>query len=105
MHPGTQNPLPNPLPTRRRNRTDEQQFLALVRRIEDLLDLPVPLGDLIEDARAWELGVDELAADNDEVMTYVHQLEESHDAETPESTSGEHIAAEFERYLRRRENS
>ena len=63
------------------------------------------LGDLVEEARAWEIGVDELAADNDEVMTYVHQLEESHDAETPESTSGEHIAAEFERYLRRRENS
>ncbi len=30
--------------------------LALVRRVEDLLDMPVPLGELVEDSRAWELG-------------------------------------------------
>ena len=41
--------------------------LALVRRIEDILDIPVPLGDLVEEARAWEIGVDELAAEDDEV--------------------------------------
>lgn len=76
--------------------------LALVRRIEDLLDMPVPLGDLVEDARAWEVGVDELASDDDEVAEYVKQLEEARDtADLPEA-SGEAIAREFERYLRRR---
>ncbi len=45
--------------------------LALVRRIEDILDIPVPLGDLVDEARAWETGVDELAADDDEVAEYV----------------------------------
>ena len=76
--------------------------LALVRRVEDLLDVPVPLGDLVEDARAWELGVDELAADDDEVADYVRQLEEARDTTDLPEASGEAIAREFERYLRRR---
>jgi proteasome assembly chaperone (PAC2) family protein len=76
--------------------------LALLRRVEDLLDIPVPLGDLPEQARAWERGVDELAREDGEVAEYVRQLEER-EAETdlPEA-SGEAIAKEFERYLRRR---
>ena len=76
--------------------------LALLRRVEDLLDIPVPLGDLPEQARAWERGVDELAREDGEVADYVRQLEER-EAETdlPEA-SGEAIAKEFERYLRRR---
>jgi len=77
--------------------------LALLRRVEDLLDLPVPLGDLVEDSRAWERGVDELAADDEEVAAYVRALEEALEtAELPEA-SGEAIAREFERYLRRRD--
>jgi hypothetical protein len=76
--------------------------LALIRRIEDILDVPVPLGDLVEEARAWEIGVDELAAEDDEVADYVKQLEEARDATDLPEASGEAIAREFERYLRRR---
>jgi predicted ATP-grasp superfamily ATP-dependent carboligase len=76
--------------------------LALVRRIEDILDIPVPLGDLVEEARAWEIGVDELAAEDEEVAEYVKQLEEARDAADLPEASGEAIAREFERYLRRR---
>ena len=76
--------------------------LALVRRIEDILDIPVPLGDLVEEARAWETGVDELAAEDEEVAEYVRQLEEVRDAAGLPEASGEAIAREFERYLRRR---
>ena len=76
--------------------------LALLSRIEDLLDVPVPLGDLAEEARAWQIGVDELAAEDDEIAAYVRTLEEAVDtAELPEA-SGDAIAREFERYLRRR---
>ena len=38
---------------------------------------PIPLGDLPEDARAWERGVDELAAEDAEVADYVRSLEEA----------------------------
>lgn len=78
--------------------------LALLTRVEDLLDVPIPLGDLPEDARAWQLGVDELASEDSEVAEYVRALEDAQDtAELPEAT-GEAIAQEFERYLRRRGN-
>ena len=46
--------------------------------------------------------MDELAAEDEEIAEYVRQLEEAKDtAELPEA-SGEAIAREFERYLRRR---
>jgi hypothetical protein len=76
--------------------------LALLSRIEEMLEVPVPLGDLPEDAQAWEHGVDELAAEDSEIAEYVRHLEEAKDtADLPEAT-GEAIAREFERYLRRR---
>ncbi|WP_069466874.1 PAC2 family protein, partial [Actinacidiphila rubida] len=77
--------------------------LALLNRLEDLLDLRIPQGELPEDARAWQVGVDQLAAEDSEVAEYVQTLEEARDtAELPEA-SGEAIAKEFERYLRRRD--
>ena len=57
-----------------------------------------------EDAHAWERGVDELAESDTEVAEYVQRLEEAQDtADLPEA-SGEAIAQEFERYLRRRDD-
>ncbi|KAB7834451.1 PAC2 family protein [Streptomyces mobaraensis] len=77
--------------------------LALLNRLEDLIDLRIPQGDLPEDARAWQLGVDQLAAEDSEVAEYVQSLEQARDtADLPEA-SGEAIAREFERYLRRRD--
>jgi predicted ATP-grasp superfamily ATP-dependent carboligase len=78
--------------------------LALLRRVEEILDAPVPLGELPEDARAWEHVVDELAEEDSEIAEYVRQLEDAKDtADLPEA-SGEAIAREFERYLRRRDD-
>ena len=78
--------------------------LALLRGVEDLLDVPLPLADLSEKARAWERGVDELAQQDTEVADYVRTLEESQDATDLPEASGDAIAREFERYLRRRGN-
>jgi proteasome assembly chaperone (PAC2) family protein len=77
--------------------------LALLGQLEDLLEVSIPLDDLAEEARAWERGVDELAEEDEEIADYVRALEETRDtAELPEA-SGEAIAREFERYLKRRE--
>ena len=79
--------------------------LALLRGVEDILDAPLPLADLPEEARAWERGVDELAQQDSEVAEYVRTLEEAKDAmELPEA-SGDAIAREFERYFRRQGRS
>jgi proteasome assembly chaperone (PAC2) family protein len=77
--------------------------LALLGQLEDLLEISIPVGDLAEESRAWERGVDELAGEDEEIGDYVRALEETRDtAELPEA-SGEAIAREFERYLKRRE--
>ena len=77
--------------------------LALLARVEEVLGITIPLGDLPEDAKAWERGVDELASEDEEIADYVRSLEETRDtAELPEA-SGEAIAREFERYLKRRQ--
>ncbi|GAB7006719.1 filament polymerization regulator ParJ [Nocardioides sp. AN3] len=77
--------------------------LALVARLEELLGISIPLDDLPEDARAWERGVNELAEEDEDVAEYVRALEETRDtADLPEA-SGEAIAREFERYLKRRQ--
>jgi predicted ATP-grasp superfamily ATP-dependent carboligase len=76
--------------------------LALLRHVEDVLDISLPLADLPAEARAWERGVDELAEQDAEVAEYVRTLEEAKDATDLPEASGDAIAREFERYLRRR---
>jgi proteasome assembly chaperone (PAC2) family protein len=79
--------------------------LALLGHLEDLLEVPVPLGDLAEEARAWERGVDELAEEDEDVAEYVKALEEARDTTDLPEASGEAIAREFERYLKRRDDT
>jgi hypothetical protein len=76
--------------------------LALLRAVEDVLDVSLPQAELPEEARAWERGVDELAQQDSDVAEYVRTLEEAKDATDLPEASGDAIAREFERYLRRR---
>lgn len=83
--------------------------VALLHRIEESLDVEVPLGVLPEKAEEWERTVSEMADADDEVREYVRQLEEQASESDDEEartelreTSGDSIAADFERYLRRR---
>jgi hypothetical protein len=76
--------------------------LALITRIEDLTNIDLPSGDLPEEARAWQVGVDEMAQEDDEIAEYITRLEENVDATDLPEASGEAIAREFERYLKRR---
>lgn len=80
--------------------------LALLHSVEEVLDLPVPLGELPQQADEWQKLVDEMAAEDDEVSDYIRNLEERDDEidrSALTATSGEAIAREFERYLRRRD--
>ncbi|MGQ0573286.1 MAG: PAC2 family protein [Pseudonocardia sp.] len=81
--------------------------VALLHRVEEVLDVEVPLGALPEQAEEWERTVSEMAEADEEVRDYVRQLEEQAEenaatAEQLKTTSGDAIAADFERYLRRR---
>ena len=75
--------------------------LALITSLEDLLEIAIPLGSLQSDSDEWEKSVDQLAAEDADVAEYVKALEESKDAAELPGISGDIIAREFERYLRR----
>ncbi len=80
--------------------------IALLHRVEEVLDIEVPLGELPAQAEDWESAVDEMTAGDEEVTDYVRSLEERGDAvdinEVMSKIDGDAIAAEFEKYLRRR---
>jgi proteasome assembly chaperone (PAC2) family protein len=78
---------------------------ALLHRVEDVLDLPVPMADLAEESAAWEERVRSAADQDAELGEYVRELEERVGDAGIEQLTGDEIAQEFEKYLRRRGGS
>ena len=77
--------------------------LAMIQKLEDLAEVVVPRGDLVEESTAWEDGINALAEDDEDMATYIAQLERARDTVDSPEASGEAIAEEFERYLRKRD--
>ena len=91
-----------PVPHYASNSPSPKVSLSLLHGLEDLLTIAIPQDDLALAAEAWELEINNLANEDSDVADYVKALEKSKDeADIPE-ISGEMIAKEFERYLRRR---
>jgi len=83
---------PNPLATR-----------ALLDRLGHLLGTAFELGELDELSQAWQTRVDEVVSQDDDVRSYVGQLEERYDTEDEtDIPSGEGLADEVEQFLRDR---
>ena len=76
--------------------------VALLQRVEEALEVSVPLGGLPEQAEEWVKTVDEMAQEDSEVVEYVRSLEERATESDLSQASGDQIAREFERYLKRR---
>ena len=79
--------------------------LALIEELGDFFEITLPVGDLPEAAKAWEIAVTQLAEEDAEISEYVKQLEADKDDSDLEETTGEDIAKEFERFLRRQGDS
>ena len=79
--------------------------LALLHRVEEVLDLPVPMADLAEEAAEWEQRVRAAAEQDAELGEYVRELEERVGDAGIQPLTGDEIAQEFEKYLRRRGGS
>ena len=79
--------------------------LALVNALEDFLEIDIPQGELPDSSLEWEKDVNDLAEEDAEVAEYVKALEESKDASDLPDVSGESIARELERFLRRQSGS
>ena len=76
--------------------------LALLEALDEASGVALPHDALRDLSEAWQRGADELMHDQD-LREYVESLEESRDADELPHTSGDAIAKEFERYLRRRD--
>lgn len=75
---------------------------ALLQTVEDVVGFALPHGDLRDLSTAWQRGAQELAEQDEEIADYVAALEaDSDETDLPEA-SGDAIARDFERYLRRR---
>jgi proteasome assembly chaperone (PAC2) family protein len=85
------------------NAPSPKATLALINTLEEFLNIKIPLSDLPDKSDAWEHEVNDLAADDSEIADYVKALEESKDAAELPEVSGDTIAKEFERYLRRQQ--
>jgi proteasome assembly chaperone (PAC2) family protein len=83
---------PNPLATR-----------ALLDRLGQVLGATFELGELDDLSHEWQTRVDEVVSQDDDVRSYVGQLEERYDTEAEtDIPSGEGLADEVEQFLRDR---
>ncbi|RNE59364.1 proteasome assembly chaperone family protein [Cryobacterium tepidiphilum] len=85
------------------NAPSPKAMLALIDKLEEIVDVVIPRGDLVAEAAEWESGINALAADDEEMAAYIEQLEQARDTVDSPEASGEAIAQEFERYLRKRD--
>jgi hypothetical protein len=84
------------------NAPSPKAMLALIDKLEEIIDVVIPRGDLVTEATDWQAGIDVLAGEDEEMAAYITQLEQARDTVDSPSASGEAIAQEFERYLRKR---
>ncbi|MCS5719400.1 PAC2 family protein [Herbiconiux sp. CPCC 205763] len=84
------------------NAPSPKATLALIDKIEELIDVQIDRGELVEESSAWESGIDALAGEDEDMAAYIQQLEQARDTVDSPEASGEAIAQEFERYLRKR---
>ncbi len=82
------------------NAPSPKATLAIIDKLEEIIDVVIPRGDLVDEAAAWESGIDALASDDDDMSSYIEQLEQARDTVDSPEASGEAIAQEFEKYLR-----
>jgi len=86
------------------NAPSPKATLALLDKLEEFVDVTIPRGDLVDEARAWEEGIDSLAEEDEDMSSYIVTLERARDAVEAPEASGEAIAQEFERYLRKHDD-
>ncbi len=84
---------PNPMASR-----------ALLERFERVTGLTTPWAELDKPSRDWEARVNEALAEDSDVAGYVRRLERRYD-ERVGDFDADHLAAEFERFLRRHDTT
>ena len=74
---------------------------ALLTELEGVLKISVDHKDIPEEAERWSTAVDQLSQQDPDIAEYIEQLEEARDQEEVQEATGDTIAAELEKFLRR----
>ncbi|MBM7369521.1 PAC2 family protein [Gordonia hydrophobica] len=85
--------------------TNPKATLALLTTLANVTDLPIGTGALAQQAQEWEEAISDMTMDDEDMATYVHELEQASDEDLNDAMlriDGEELAAEFEKYLRKR---
>ncbi|GAA4902491.1 filament polymerization regulator ParJ [Tessaracoccus lubricantis] len=75
---------------------------ALLTELEGVLHVQFQHAELPVEAQKWTTAVDQLSQQDPDIAEYIEQLEEARDTEEVEGATGDTIAAELEKFLRRR---
>lgn len=73
--------------------------LAILDKLEELLDIVIPRGELFAQATDWESNINRIAENDDDMTRYIRSLEEARDDALAAETTGDALAAEFEKFL------
>lgn len=73
--------------------------LAMLDKLEELLDVVIPRGELLAAANEWEANIDRIAAADEDMARYIRALEDARDATSAPEATGDAIAYEFEKFL------
>lgn len=73
--------------------------LAILDKLEELLDIVIPRGELFSQATDWESNINRIAENDDDMTRYIRSLEEARDEALAAETTGDALAAEFEKFL------
>lgn len=84
------------------NTTNPKAALGFLVELSLITQFNFETADLAELAFEWERSIDEMSQSDDELASYVSQLEKNRDEQDSEDVSGDALAREFERYLRQR---
>ncbi|WP_416446707.1 PAC2 family protein [Leucobacter sp. HNU] len=74
--------------------------LAILDKLEELLDVVIPRGELLTESNDWEASINRIAADDEDMASYIRRLEEARDASASPEATGDALAYEFEKFLR-----
>ncbi|MHA3683037.1 PAC2 family protein [Leucobacter sp. HY1908] len=73
--------------------------LALLDKLEELLDVVIPRGELLAQSNDWESHINRIADGDEEMSQYIRTLERARDEALAAGTTGDAIALEFEKLL------
>lgn len=74
---------------------------ALLTEMEAILRITLDHAGIPDEAERWASAVDQLSQQDPDIAEYIEQLEEARDAEEVEGATGDTIAAELEKFLRK----